>query len=98
MLFILIMATFLYRCNAHGAECDQCDSRFVTEWELKQHVKNTHGERLMKCDICGLGFNERCHLQDHINSHAGHISHVCERGKAYTFASGLSMHKRNCKV
>ena len=56
-------------------------SRFVTEWELKKHMRNAHGERLHIYDIGGLWFNEHAtcktiltHTPDTIATQARDIS------------------------
>ena len=75
-----------------------CSSRFVTQWELVNHENSVHGEKTYKWDECGQGLARRDSLVDQLNSHVGNKTHPCMCGKMYTYASGVSRHKRTCKV
>ena len=99
-LFHTYFIVFHCRCNVHGRpkeyECDVCNSKFGTVAELNVHNKRVHQEDTHKCDTCGKSFTTCSALKDHTDTHTGAKRHVCQCGKAYRYATGLSRHKKQC--
>ena len=60
--------------NGEKFNCGQCD--FVTHdpRTLKNHIFNTHAEKLLQCEFCDYRTNKKCQLDDHIKQ-----NHTMER-------------------
>lgn len=60
--------------NGEKFNCGQCD--FVTHdpRTLKNHIFNTHAEKLIQCEFCDYRTNKKCQLDDHIKQ-----NHTMER-------------------
>ena len=58
-------------------DCDQCDYS-GTYTNLMQHKLNKHKENKRKCSICLAEFNNKSHLNRHMNSsHKKLLPHTC---------------------
>ena len=69
---------FAVKCNysAHMANhegrtfpCELCIERFGTKFGLKQHQSEHTGQYLYRCTVCGRGFNQKLHWEEHENKH-----------------------------
>ena len=86
--------------NAHkrhnSFQCDICDKTFHTISYLKNHDRNVHQRRKLKCEKCEKPFAQKCNLIRHINTHnetSARISLSCKIcGKVYYSKSGLELH------
>lgn len=57
--------------NDRPFKCDQCDMTFKTDFSLYSHKKQ-HIEHKFKCDLCAKGFQQKNHLEAHIEQkHSG---------------------------
>ena len=89
------------RCNHHAAdkkhECATCPQKFGTRHDLNRHIKNVHEEKRLVCPDCTKCFADPGAYDDHKAGHTGENPHICQCGKAYVYATGLSRHKRKCR-
>ena len=61
-------------------KCDHCDSKFVTRYELKQHIEAHHNTSMVyQCEECPKIFQVKSYLQTHIRIvHKKHRPHQCD--------------------
>ena len=83
--------------NKREYNCRQCNSRFGDNYQLKQHVKQSHrvpasnGVLPLNCFECGNGFLSRADFLTHKRSHDRWPAPGNSPGRQ-GFAAGLSSH------
>ena len=75
-------------------QCQYCDSTFVSESGLRQHVNSTHLKKFpFTCSICHKGFTHRERCADHMGMHNKIKRHQCPRcARWFTFKTNLRSH------
>lgn len=55
--------------------CNGCDSKFIEEDSLKDHMAQVHSDKPYKCDYCQAAFRYKGNLASHKTVHTGMINH-----------------------
>ena len=52
-------------------KCEMCDATFTRNYNLLNHVKETHNslKLIIKCHMCGKKFNDKNDLTEHYKTH-----------------------------
>lgn len=76
--------------------CETCNFTTMNKISLRTHNRRIHQRDLRyHCEHCNKGFMSNYDLQDHVVSHLGTKTFICEYcGKAYSQKSYLVAHKR----
>lgn len=51
--------------------CNGCDSKFIEEDSLKDHMAQVHSDKPYKCDYCQAAFRYKGNLASHKTVHTG---------------------------
>jgi uncharacterized Zn-finger protein len=76
--------------------CDICSNSFVTDFQLKRHMKEIHIEGSLPCEFegCSKKFHKASKLKRHMRSHTKEKPYICDKcSNAYTHASHLYRHQ-----
>lgn len=77
--------------------CKMCTAAFVTETQLKSHIKQMHTEGPIKCEFegCSKTFHSRAKKDVHMRSHTKENNYKCEIcNRAFPYSWTLGKHKR----
>ena len=75
-------------------KCKKCDKTFYFKSYLLKH-EETHGERLWKCETCGIAFFRASDLRRHCLIHTGERNYCCDEcGKTFNRSHHLKDHKK----
>ena len=93
----------LHVLRAHNIEerkykCEQCDLKFVSNHNLKEHIDKTHDTgNVYPCDQCPKTFQVRSYLQTHIRIvHQKYRPNKCDLcNEAYLYKRDLIKHRAN---
>ena len=59
--------------------CDQCDSEFLKNYNLEQHIQKEHrGYQTFECDLCCKHFVTEWRLKKHSNMHSRTKIKICK--------------------
>ncbi|CAH1994845.1 unnamed protein product [Acanthoscelides obtectus] len=73
--------------------CPQCGKNVI---HLQEHIRGTHGEKLLKCELCDKSFSSANRLSKHKLVHANVYKYECETcRKKYKTKFSLSVHQRS---
>lgn len=64
-------------CSENDTYCNGCDSKFIEEDSLKDHMAQVHSDKPYKCDYCQAAFRYKGNLASHKTVHTGKITHSC---------------------
>ena len=88
---------------AHGQgerkfKCDTCDSKFTTNYMLKQHVESHHAKTtLYRCQQCPKTFWLKSYLKTHVRmiheNYRPHKCDICQQG--FVYKRDVIKHKKN---
>ena len=88
---------------AHGQgerkfKCDTCDSKFTTNYMLKQHVESHHAKTtLYRCEQCPKTFWLKSYLKTHVRmiheNYRPHKCDICQQG--FYYKRDLVSHKKH---
>ena len=81
MVSFLIPYRDIHTCElAQTYHCTQCERSFNREYNLKNHVKNVHGEKIFNCQHCTKTFGTARRMKDHtIAYHEPVYCHICNK-------------------
>ena len=51
-------------------DIDGCDQTFAHKWSLKRHMRTHLGQVTHSCNVCGLGFVQKCSRDRHQATHS----------------------------
>ncbi|KAL8613314.1 hypothetical protein ACOMHN_052554 [Nucella lapillus] len=87
--------------NSKCWKCKYCEAVFTSYSELLGHTNSIHLNRQQYvCNLCGKGFSQSEHYNDHMNMHYNVKAHVCAYCSAsFTYKTNLRRHLRSgvCK-
>ena len=75
--------------------CDLCPgTKYYRKRGMSEHIKNVHGEKTHKCEVCFKLFKTEYYLKLHEKSHSEvKVKHFCDIcGREFSSSSGLQMH------
>ena len=77
-------------------QCTQCDKKFRTKTDLKQHVATMHGGEHHHCDQCDYYSERRARLLEHMRVHTGEKRYKCPVcARAFAFSSNFNTHMKS---
>lgn len=62
---------FTLPSDNNGYFCNGCDSKFMEEDSLKDHMAQVHSDKPYKCDYCQAAFRYKGNLASHKTVHTG---------------------------
>lgn len=83
--------------NPRVYKCDTCSKILKSSNSLYCHMKihkiPCEVRRKHKCNICGVGYIAKIHLDTHMRKHTGELPFGCKQcGKLYNSKAGLELH------
>jgi len=76
--------------------CDECKIGFFNKKKFTEHCLEKHDPKPLKCEKCEYSTEYQSALTQHLKTHTGERSHVCDAidcGEAFTTSSHLDRHK-----
>ncbi|KAM9720274.1 BCL6A transcription repressor b isoform 3-T3 [Menidia menidia] len=75
--------------------CNGCDSKFMEEDSLKEHMAQVHSDKPYKCDCCQAAFRYKGNLASHKTVHTGAKPYHCNIcGAQFNRPANLKTHTR----
>nr|XP_020505063.1 B-cell CLL/lymphoma 6 member B protein-like isoform X1 [Labrus bergylta] len=94
-------ATIIHsQCSSSPGEnntyfCNGCDSKFLEEDSLKDHMVQVHSDKPYKCDCCQAAFRYKGNLASHKTVHTGAKPYHCNIcGAQFNRPANLKTHSR----
>lgn len=82
-------------CENNSYFCNGCDSKFMEEDSLKDHVVQVHSDKPYKCDCCQAAFRYKGNLASHKTVHTGAKPYRCNIcGAQFNRPANLKTHTR----
>ncbi|CAL2031783.1 unnamed protein product [Caenorhabditis brenneri] len=80
--------------------CAHCDCKYLVEYAMKRHMRNTHDVKFYKCGTCYEAFSSKSQLQIHGLTHIPEKNYkcdICEKSFSYKKSQQrhTAMHRRN---
>ncbi|XP_018334663.2 putative uncharacterized zinc finger protein 814, partial [Agrilus planipennis] len=76
--------------------CHVCGKTFLTDRNLRGHLKSHNQPKKYVCTICGKALSGKKVFEDHMKMHGGDKNQVCPIcGKGFTCANYLTVHLRS---
>jgi hypothetical protein len=74
--------------------CPVCSKKYTSDGTLKQHVSNSHSQKLQQCNYCDKAFARKDHLMKHIQGvHFKERKYICQHcSKGYTSQGAMLQH------
>ncbi|KAM8728668.1 BCL6A transcription repressor b [Acanthopagrus schlegelii] len=83
------------RCENNTYFCNGCDSKFIEEDSLKDHMVQVHSDKPYKCDCCQAAFRYKGNLASHKTVHTGAKPYHCNIcGAQFNRPANLKTHTR----
>ncbi|CAJ1071916.1 BCL6A transcription repressor b [Xyrichtys novacula] len=82
-------------CENNTYFCNGCDSKFMEEDSLKDHMVQVHSDKPYKCDCCQAAFRYKGNLASHKTVHTGAKPYHCNIcGAQFNRPANLKTHTR----
>uniref|UniRef100_UPI0037E88135 BCL6A transcription repressor b n=1 Tax=Semicossyphus pulcher TaxID=241346 RepID=UPI0037E88135 len=82
-------------CENNTYFCNGCDSKFLEEDSLKDHMVQVHSDKPYKCDCCQAAFRYKGNLASHKTVHTGAKPYHCNIcGAQFNRPANLKTHTR----
>ncbi|XP_070701581.1 BCL6A transcription repressor b isoform X2 [Pempheris klunzingeri] len=82
-------------CENNTYFCNGCDSKFIEEDSLKDHMVQVHSDKPYKCDCCQAAFRYKGNLASHKTVHTGAKPYHCNIcGAQFNRPANLKTHTR----
>ncbi|XP_068605037.1 BCL6A transcription repressor b [Brachionichthys hirsutus] len=82
-------------CESSTRFCNGCDSKFMEEDSLTEHVGQVHSDKPYKCDCCQAAFRYKGNLVSHKTVHTGAKPYHCNIcGAQFNRPANLKTHTR----
>ncbi|KAM3604189.1 uncharacterized protein V6R79_007603 [Siganus canaliculatus] len=82
-------------CDNNTYFCNGCDSKFIEEDSLKDHMVQVHSDKPYKCDCCQAAFRYKGNLASHKTVHTGAKPYHCNIcGAQFNRPANLKTHTR----
>ncbi|XP_026170145.1 BCL6A transcription repressor b [Mastacembelus armatus] len=82
-------------CENSNYFCNSCDSKFLDEDSLKDHMVQVHSDKPYKCDCCQAAFRYKGNLASHKTVHTGAKPYHCNIcGAQFNRPANLKTHTR----
>ncbi|XP_074544228.1 BCL6A transcription repressor b [Halichoeres trimaculatus] len=82
-------------CENNTYFCNGCDSKFMEEDALKDHMVQVHSDKPYKCDCCQAAFRYKGNLASHKTVHTGAKPYHCNIcGAQFNRPANLKTHTR----